>query len=324
MHQSNRSNIRIGKLLEIVSRSNTTRQDIEFLKQYLSVENKALLEKSIGDSKRKYKHNGSLKQRPLRIEPCVITVIDNPQFASDMAKSLSKGSDSLSIAIIDADRLNPRLDFFLRTRRVVKSVYTQLGYERSTGLNLLLDAYHKNCLNYHYSEHIAIKVNGYQGLSYFSGSYLLEDYEYFSSEDYERLLRFLRQSYDIVIISTNKFIYDAYTCFALMQSDFNVVLVKDSLLDAMEYHRYLAFLHKKQNLSINKNFFVTWNADNYLGLSERFIDNLKEGYYLGNIRSSQSRSFMHHKHKISKSHANQYIKLILKLQKKLGKNYELN
>lgn len=298
----------IAKIQQLVRILRENPRDIEFIRSHLSPQNQELLTRMLIEEK-------VTQKKPKRIKTVkpvcqtMISVFNNPKLASELGVALAKHYKNRTIAILDADRFCPQLDVFLNTKSHIKSVYTHLDYQRATGLNLLIDASHKHVLTKKYAQHLSLRVKGFSNIHFFSGSYLLEDYEYFKLEDYKKVVQFLRTTYDLLIIHTNGFIYDAFTIHSLMISDCNLISCHGVMYDIKEKLNYVGFIEKKQRIERNKNIFVLFDFNKQIHVD---FNILKQGvdYRLVKIASSKCR----------KAHFNHYP-LTHYMSRQVFKNY---
>lgn len=278
--------IRVDKLVDIASENP---RDISFIQDHLTRSNRVLFNELIKEKKIKPKK--PKRQQAVHLgNSYMLTVFDEAQFAAELALSLSKSYGNKKIAILDSDRFNPSLDIYLNANSHIKSVFTHLDFRRATGLNLLIDANKKHVLTKNYVDHLSIKVNGYKNLSYFSGSYLIEDYEYYKLDDYKKILRFLKLHYDVLIVSVNKFIYDAFTCQSLITSDYNMISLRGSMPHVNERRKYIEFLVNKQKIDYRKNKYLLFDYSPNNQIKEKLIKELVKGHYLGHIPYSPYRN----------------------------------
>jgi len=278
--------IRIDKLVDIAS---DNPRDVAFIEAHLTIKNRALFNELIKEKKIKSKKPKRRRQHNLG-NSYMLTIFDEPQFAAELALSLSKSFGHKKIAVLDSDRFNPSLDIYLNANSHIKSVFTHLDFRRATGLNLLIDANKKHVLTKNYVDHLSIKVNGYKNLSYFSGSYLIEDYEYYKLEDYKKIINFLKMHYDILIVCANKFIYDAFTCQSLISSDFNLISLRGNMPDVNEKRKYIQFLVNKQKIELKKNKYFLFDYSHKNHIKEKLVKELVNGHYIGQIPYSQFRN----------------------------------
>ncbi len=267
--------VRINHLADFIK--NNKKEGANILK-YMNIENKSKIESILGEKKIKEVH----KKKEVEIKKRVITVFNNPRFISELCVSLSKTYKKAKIGIIDSNRFSANLDIFLNSKSHIKSVYTQLDVSRSTGLNMLIDGLKKNILTSNYMSKIALNISGYKNVDFFSGSYLIEDYEYYNLNDYKAILDSLKQNYDILLISVNDFLYDAFTIYSLIFSDINIIPLHSTIHAIKKYKSYFEFLEKKQDINGNKNFYVLFNDKN-INMEKSVIDYYLKNQYIGYI-----------------------------------------
>lgn len=266
------NSVKLDKLAELLKKNP---KDADFVKQYLNLKNRELLDQLIKEQHIKVKASKSIEEQP-KVKPLLITVFDESRLAAELSIAFSKVNRNRMIAILDADRFDPKLDIYLNSKSYIKSVFTHLDYQRTTGLNLLIDAAHKHTLTKQYAKHLALRVTGHKNIHYFSGSYVLDDYEYYKLEDYKKILNFLRSTYDVVIVSVNSFIYDAYTCHSLMVSDCNLICSDGVLSDIQEKINYMDFLERKQKISKGKNIHIIFDYNSKFHTDKKLIKHLSK------------------------------------------------
>ncbi len=317
------NSIEVDFIFECIKEFKTRKSDISFLMENLNIDKRKLLEEMINESKIKVKRNVKEKKEGERnIAKGVITVFNNPALVSEFAVVLGKQNKDMKIAVLESDRLNPQLDVHFNTDRIIKGIYTHLDVSRTTSLNLLVDAIHKKNLTKSYVDNLALKVNGYKNISFFTGSYILSDYEYYKLNDFKIILKFLRLQYDVVLVSTNNFIYDAFTCLSLIESDLNLIGVHGSLPKFMEVKSYFDLLEEKQGIGKEKNLYIMFDYNRKHHINESLIKQYIPENYLGNIsyNNIRKKGIIHHYpylKNISKKNMNQYSRLTKKIMKRL-------
>ncbi len=248
------------KVQQLVSIAKENPKDIEFIRDHLTLNNRKTFDHMLNEKEVTKKKPRQVKPSK-SIKPMMITVMNEPRLAAELSVALAKENKNKMVAILDADRFNPKLNIFLNAKSYIKSVYTHLDFQRTTGLNLLIDATQKHVLTQKYAQHLSLRVRGYRNIHYFSGSYLLEDYEYYKLEDYKKIIQFLRSTYDLLIVHTNDFIYDSFTVHSLMRSDVNLIACNGLMHDVKDKLKYMSFLEKQQRIDHHKNIFVLFDYD---------------------------------------------------------------
>jgi len=307
--------IKMDRLIEIAK---DNPRDISFIMQYLSKEDLETFNQLINEKRLKVRRKKNHHKREA-FKSSLITVLGEPRLAAELAVAISKLNRDREVAILDADRFDPKLDVYLNSKCYIKSVFTHLDVNRTTGLNLLVDAIHKKTLTPQYAKHLALRIHGIKNLYYFSGSYILDDYEYYKIEDFKKVLSFLKSNYDTVIISSNHFIYDGFTCHALMTSDVNLISVSGHLTDIKEKVKLMHFLERKQQVKSSKNIYVMFDYNKKLHVDKRVFQTLtsKQSHI---IPYSQYRSYgisrnYHLTKHMKRGQINVYNKLLHKIHK---------
>lgn len=218
----------------------------------------------------------------------IITVIDNYNFALELAYLVAKSTD-YRVMIIDGDRLNPCLDLVIdvESKSLLNTDFIQ--YSSKSGMNMALESIDKNFNSREYIEELSRSPKGLDNLHILTGNYDLNNYEYYENDNYIRLLDSLYSYYDLVVISANKFIYDAYTCISLLKSDINIVPIKPRLDKIRELNSYIVFLNEKQNISKDKYKFVGFDFNEKVHLDSKIMKKLTENNYIGTISYDEKR-----------------------------------
>lgn len=316
------NSIKMAHLLEWSKDKKLSRHDLSYLLSNLSLENKKIFQQAYGLKEK------AIKESPKKIKNkkrYVVAVFDGAEFCAELSAAYGRIENKLRIAVLDSDRLKPRLDLYYNTESHVKNLYHHLSREQSTGINLLIDGLHRNQLSPTYADHLAIKLKGLKNVFYFSGSSLIEDYEYFDLNDFKKIIAFLKAHYDILLLNTNGFIYDAYTCYALMCSDLNVLPVKGQWPQVKTLKKTMDFLCMKQNIPKEKQRFVLFDHQKYNHLSTNtfgaLVDNqtLNAVPYLKSRHLSQERVYTPLRKHNSKLE-NIYYKVIQDIDRGVRKN----
>lgn len=284
--------IEVDMLLDCIKENKIKKSDLKFILDNLTLDKKNLFNKLLDEKEIKEKRERNKKKlEDIQLKKCVISIFNNPMLLSEMSVVLANKYKNSSIAVIESDRLNPRLDTFFNSDRNIKGIYTHLDMNRSTSINLLIDSLHKNRLTKLYVDNLANKVKGFKNIKFFTGSYLIGDYEYFHIDDYIKILSFIKSKYDIVLISTNDFIYDAFTCVSLIESDINIIGMEASVPEVMKVKKYFNFLEEKQNINKDKNLYLSFNYNKKIHIQESYVKEMLHNNYLGKISYNMERLF---------------------------------
>lgn len=276
MHDS----IKMNHLLEWAKARALNKKELNFIMAHLPLDQRQQFQKLFKLKPLVHSDHGPLvpsyRRHTLTIYNCV-------GFCAELAVAYGRENTSKRVAVLDTDRLNPQLHFYLNCDSHVKNMYHHLSRDQSTGMNLLIDALHKNKLSATYADHMAIKLKGLRNVFYFSGSSLIEDYEYFDLKDFKAVVTFLKAHYDIVLLNTNGFIYDAYTCYALMTSDLNILALEGQWPSVKNLKKTMDFLCLKQNIDSRKHYYLMYDYDKAKHISKRSFQILMKGQYLKNV-----------------------------------------
>ncbi|NTV90114.1 MAG: hypothetical protein HGA22_07110, partial [Clostridiales bacterium] len=129
----------------------------------------------------------------------------------------------------------------------------------------------------------AVKRKELDNLFILTGSYKLEDYEYFSENSVLRLIENAYLNFDLTILLVNRSIYDSFTISALIKSDYNLIPINADLDKLREFNSYIAFLNGKQNIPENKYKFVAFEYDAMHNVDPATMEAATEGNFSGII-----------------------------------------
>jgi cellulose biosynthesis protein BcsQ len=206
----------------------------------------------------------------------VLTVWDNPEFGSEMAYVIAKRTN-YKVLLADLDLLAPKADLFLnvpKSPRGFKMAADSID-RRSFSPDVLLEATEKR--------------RELDNLHILTGSYSLENYEYYRKEHLTELIDKAYEAFDVTILLVNKSIYDMFTCISLIKSDYNIIAVRADKDVIREFNSYLVFLRDKQHIPLGKSKFVAFEYGADANLSESVLNEITQENYLGNVRRNQKR-----------------------------------
>lgn len=217
-----------------------------------------------------------------------LCVFGNSEYGCELGWVFSKKFKRKTL-IVDADRLFPSLDLLLEARKTVTDSLEGYDSYQSTGLNILLDAIRKNSLNSEKIMSACSRIKGNSDLYALTGSYNLNDYEYYDKDDFMRLLERLDTCFEVVIMLVNAFIYDAFTAVSLLVSDKNLIPVSDGVLALRSAASSAAYVTERQKIDRLKHQFIAYDTDEFFSLSTDDYEALTGSRYLGRIPSSTKR-----------------------------------
>lgn len=213
-------------------------------------------------------------------------VFNCPEFAAELADVASKKSD-LTYLLIDADTLNATMDAYLNVKKYPENIRAYDNVLNNTGFNICMDAAAKNILTREVFLESLIKKD--KNFYIMTGNYIIDNFEYYGEEAFNEVLERAYELFDFVIISTNAFIYDAFTVRAMMKSTINIVPVRADMVVLREYNKYLVRLKQKFNIPLEKSKFVAYEYKPGVNLSESVIKELTQGNYIGAVSYSEKR-----------------------------------
>ncbi|PNT91468.1 serine/threonine protein kinase [Clostridium thermosuccinogenes] len=224
--------------------------------------------------------------RIISFKKLIITVFDNAEFACELAYTAARCTN-LNVLLLDLDTLNATADEYLNVPKYPKNIRSFEEPLDNTGLNICMDAADKKILTRElFLESLIQKLKNFYILT---GNYNLSNFEYYSEASLNTLIEKAYELFDITIIITNGFIYDAFTLIALRKSDYNIAAVKADKITVRKINRYLVYLKEKQNIPPEKTKFVAYEYNGRTDLRKDIMNELTEGNYIGWVSCSQKR-----------------------------------
>ncbi len=206
--------------------------------------------------------HGSLSAHPFR--KLVITVWDNAEFGCELAYMAAHMS-GLTVFLADMDLLAPKADIFLKLKKYPPRIISE-GKSGKTGLNIIIDSLEKNYFTPGLLLEASIKRKELDNLFILTGSYKLEDYEYFNDSSAIRLIENAYLNFDLTILLVNRSIYDSFSVCALIKSDYNFLPIRADLDKIREFNSYIAFLSEKQNIQMGKTKYIAFEYEKATGV----------------------------------------------------------
>jgi len=222
--------------------------------------------------------------RPRKI---VLTVWDNAEFGCELAYMAARLTRS-EVLLADLDLLSPKADLFLNVRKFPARPLPG-GLFGCSGLDMVMDAIGKGRLTSGILQHSAISRKDIKNLHVITGSYRLENFEYYNEDSIPVLIEKCYRCYDITILLVNRSVYDAFTLAALLRSDLNLAAVRGSVDQFREFNTYITFLRDKQQLPLEHTKFVLFEHDSSSSMSFCEAKEASEGNLLGKISCSTRR-----------------------------------
>jgi serine/threonine protein kinase len=254
--------------------------------------------------------------KPASFKKMVIAIWDNVEFGCEIAYIISKLTD-LEVMLIDLDLLSPKADIFLNIKKAPDRILND-GIIVESGLDVVMTSIEKGFLNCEIMIEASVKRRELKNLHILTGSYKLENYEYYSDQSLIKLIEKSYMYFDITLLLVNRSLYDSYTVISLIKSDLNIIPVRADLDKLREFNSYLVFLKDKQHISLDKSKFAAFEYDAQTNLSHKDLEVVSEGNYLGSIKSSQKRARYRnlkipYARRMEKDIEDDYIKILTKL-----------
>jgi serine/threonine protein kinase len=217
----------------------------------------------------------------------VFTVWGNPEFACEFAYMCAKLS-GLSVLLMDLDLLSPSVDLLLNVPKYPACQHKKII--KNTGLNLLCEAAAGNRIDTKFFTQVSLRRRELDNLFIVTGSYNIDDYEYYSDEILAQVIDDAYRSFDITILIINSFIYDAFTVVALARSDCNIISTSADILSLRTYNNCREFLAEKQNIQFDKYKFVVFDREPGSRPDRALLETAVGDAYIGRIRYSGKRN----------------------------------
>lgn len=210
----------------------------------------------------------------------LVTVWDQPEFASELAVHIAKKTKK-KVLLIDLDRLNPCIDFYCGSSAKVKEGWVKelIGIQKIYTENGSGDDYDALCVSHR--DVVNLKV--------LYGALDLKQFEYYTNEALLDALTYYKKRYDLIIANVNGFIYDAYTCLALITSDLNLLPVDGSLNAIRHCQRSMRLLEEKQKLDLDKCSYILFDYYAKDNQGMKLLSEIIRGRIIGEIEKCKKR-----------------------------------
>lgn len=218
--------------------------------------------------------------------PSPLCVWDGAEFGCELAAVLATGGRS--VLVVDADLLNPRADLLLGLREERRPAQSSSRLFGGGGLDEAMEEHARGRLTPDAVAAIA-RPTAVRGVAALAGDYRMEDYEYYSADGLAATLRAAGSAFDVVVVLCGRFLYDAFTCLALMVSEVVVVPVRGRVADFREFNRYIGFLASRRQLDRARVRFVAFEHHAGTDLGWGTMDELAGGAFCGCIAESSRR-----------------------------------
>jgi len=210
----------------------------------------------------------------------LVTVWDKPEFASELAVHIAKKTKK-KVLLMDLDRLNPCIDFYCGTSTKVKDGWVKelIGIQKIYTENGSGDDYDALCVSHRDVTNLKVVY----------GASDLKQFEYYTNEALLDALTYYKKRYDLVIANVNGFIYDAYTCLALITSDLNILPIDGSINAIRHCQRSMRLLEEKQKLNLDKCAYILYDYYAKDNQSMKLLSEMIGGRIVGEIEKCKKR-----------------------------------
>ena len=145
----------------------------------------------------------------------------------------------------------------------------------------------------------------------------IESYENLNSNILESIIKKYYNQFDVIIINSNDFIYDALCMSSIYLSDIVIYSIINGITDIRKYNAIINFLYTRQNISKSRFMFVQFNINNE-SIRKSLTSKAIEGKWLEDIPFSNKRTLINsiggnYSIKMENKIRRRYIKLIKKL-----------
>ncbi len=231
----------------------------------------------------------------------MITVWNNPEFCCELAAFIAKNTEK-KILLIDLNRLNPTVDFYCPPKK-------RKGTDLDQNLEGIQRLYHKEKYSSEGYDKLCRLSSTSKNLKILYGTNDLKKFEYFTNEALIESIAYYKKRYDLVITNVNNFIYDAYTCLSVLQSELILVPLKNEITTIRDVQRSFYFLYDKQQLDREKVQYLFFDCKENFSNEMRLLSELLNGPIVGWISFCKKR--VHHRN-IKQAYCTSMTKNILK------------
>ena len=252
-----------------------------------------IIDNTISGSKKNHRSTRAdyLKKTPdkMRVaqKKLILAVWGNSEFGCEFSYVTAKLTGK-NVIIADLELLSPKADLLLGVPKYAgKGKHEYIS--GSSGLCAVMDSLERNYFSPSiFKEATSIRPE-VDNLYVLTGSYNIENYEYFSNEHFNDFVDKAYAMFDIVVLIVSKSIYDSFTAISLVKSDYNLIAAEATVDNIREYNSYISFLCNKQNIDLEKNKFIGFQYSKNIHLDRDTMIYMTANNFIGNISFSQKR-----------------------------------
>ncbi|TCT17027.1 hypothetical protein EDC18_101323 [Natranaerovirga pectinivora] len=215
----------------------------------------------------------------------LITVYNNPDFVAELGWVITN-TTNLKVLLIDSDALESSLAQTLGMKNTYNTAVNSPLITQSS-FNIAMDYISKETFNKKVFESICVQLQS--SLYVLTGNDNLENYEYYPNNAFVKLLNGSLEIFDIVLVNTNSNIYDEFLIHSFYHSDILLFPIEAYLNRLHTINSYLAFLHNKQNISIEKGKFISFNYRKEIHLPDAYMKEITNNNFIGRIDYDEKR-----------------------------------
>lgn len=226
-----------------------------------------------------------MTKRKVAMKKGLITVMGNPEIASDIAKSIARHSKG-KVLMIDGDLMKPSLDQHFGINKLQTSIKSHMIGIDNTGINIALDTMVKG---FDLGQGInAFTKYGGKNLRVMLGNYNLYNYEHYDEKQVRLLISRLHDYFQTIILSVGENPYDSMTMLGLHISGINIITCQKSVADIRFKYGLMEILAVKQGLPSSKNLIMTYEGQDQLkSVGPSVIRHLFKKSYIGHYNQKQ-------------------------------------
>lgn len=186
--------------------------------------------------------------------------------------------------VIDGDRLNPTSDLYLNVSPLIKHTYESYTTTQSTGLNILIDSQKRGSMSQGIIDKVCQPVKGFKNYFVLTGCYNLKDFEYYTKEEFSKLIAGVASYFDVLIIKVNPYAYDGFSAIGRLVCDVNFAAYPGTAEHLRQFSQLIHFMQNTQGETLNKSYFVEYSEFGQKSMSALSLKMVAENFLIGKIQ----------------------------------------